>query len=447
MEKSNKTPINNTPVPEIERSVGIETYFTTSKGFGGKLRTFPEDFSVREMSSYPQKNEKGEYILADVTSINWETNLLIREFSHRLHISRKRISFAGTKDKRSKATRLMSFFKVPRDRLEALQINNVIIENIYPSDRSIKIGDLQGNHFDVIIRDVETKTQDSDLQSIISPIDHIGGFPNFFGIQRFGVIRPITHVVGKALISADFENAVMTYIAHPIQGENPETYLLRKKLEEDQDFLSAFQSYPYHLNYEKAMLNSLITQPTDFISALKTLPKNLLTMFVYAYQSYLFNKILSMRIQKKLPLHQATIGDIIFPIRKGEIAETPIFVTEKNSEKVNTQLGKGKAVVTGILTGSNVPFAKGEMGEIEHTVIKNERIDLRDFIIPEIPFLSSYGSRRALLTPVKNLSFVRKKDTSTRGKLMVKISFELTKGCYATSLLREFMKSQDVTNY
>ena len=54
---------------------------------------------------------------------------------------------------------------------------------------------------------------------------------------------------------------------------------------------------------------------------LKELPKNLLTMFVYAYQSYLFNKILSERIKKNLPLNKAVVGDIILPIRKDIIDE------------------------------------------------------------------------------------------------------------------------------
>ena len=41
--------------------------------------------------------------------------------------------------------------------------------------------------------------------------------------------------------------------------------------------------------------------------------------------------------------------------------------------------------------------ADGEMGEIEHAIIEAQKIDPRDFIIPQIPFLSSSGSRRPLL--------------------------------------------------
>ena len=67
------------------------------------------------------------------------------------------------------------------------------------------------------------------LQKIAIYIMKNGGFPNFYGIQRFGIIRPITHIVGKYIVKDDFEKAVMTYIANPIKGEDEETYKLREE--------------------------------------------------------------------------------------------------------------------------------------------------------------------------------------------------------------------------
>ncbi len=96
-------------VLETEKNIGIKTFFTPYKGIGGKLRSIPEDFIVKEVSNYPSKKENGRFTIADVTAINWETNLLVRELSNQLHISRQRIGFAGTKDKRAKTTQVMSF--------------------------------------------------------------------------------------------------------------------------------------------------------------------------------------------------------------------------------------------------------------------------------------------------------------------------------------------------
>jgi len=434
-------------VLEIEKNIGIKTYFTSFKGIGGKLRTTPEDFVVNEVSNYPPKKEDGKFTIADVTAINWETNHLIRDLSNWLDISRQRIGFAGTKDKRAKSTRLMSFYKVFPDKLSNVKLRNVIIENIYTSDHPVKIGNLTGNRFEVIVRNLNKNIKPDSIKKIASSIEKYGGFPNFYGIQRFGAIRPITHVVGKHIVKDDFEKAVMTYVSNPILGEDEESYSLRKQLEKTHDFKEALKSYPNHLNFEKAILNKLVVNPKDYVGALKELPKNLLSMFIYAYQSYLFNEVLSERIKRKLPLNKAIVGDIILPIRNGVVDLDSIVVEDHNIEKINRQISKNKAVVSGILFGSDSIFSEGEMGEIEHKIIDKEKIDPRDFIIPDMPNISSSGSRHPILAFVKDLSFELFNDDLNKDRKAVVLKFELRKGCYGTSLLREFMKSEDIKNY
>ena len=432
---------------KVEKNIGIETFFTPAEGIGGKLRTTPEDFVVEEISKNLPVKEDGKFVIAKVSAINWETNRLVKELSNRLHISRKRVSFAGTKDKRGKTARLMSFYNISKEKLSDINIKDVSIEDVYTSDRPIKIGDLAGNRFEVTVRNVPSGIKSKQIENTASFLMENDGFPNFYGVQRFGAIRPITHIVGKYIVFDEFEKAVMTYIANPIKGEDEESYKLRKRLQQTRDFSEALKSYPIHLNFEKAMLNKLVVDPDDFVSALKELPKNLLTMFVYAYQSYLFNKILSERILRDLPLNQALVGDIVLPVRKGVFDDSGIMVTKNNLDKVNMQISKCKAFVSGILFGSDSEFSSGEMGEIEYKVIDAEKIDHRDFIIPEIPYISSSGSRRSLLAPVKNLDFKLDNDEFNKDKQALILKFELLKGCYATSLLREFMKSDDVRNY
>ena len=72
-----------------ERIIGIETFYTTHEGIGGKLRRLPEDFTVTELSCYPSQHDNGVYTIAEVTAKNWETNLLIRAVAKQLHISRR----------------------------------------------------------------------------------------------------------------------------------------------------------------------------------------------------------------------------------------------------------------------------------------------------------------------------------------------------------------------
>jgi len=430
-----------------EKNIGIEAFLTSKYGIGGKLRSIPEDFIVKEVSSYPPKKEDGRFAIADVTARNWETNILVRELSDRLHMSRDRVSFAGTKDKRAQTTRLMSFYNVFIDDLSKVKIKDVVIENIYRSDRPIKLGDLIGNRFEIVIRKIDQDIKLEQIQEIVSVILNNDGFPNFYGVQRFGIVRPITHIVGKYIVRDDFEKAVMSYIANPIGGEGEDNYSLRERLQKTYNFSEALASYPNELNFEKAILNNLVVNPKDFVGALKQLPNNLLTMFVYAYQSHLFNRILSERIRRGFPLDKAIVGDVVLPLRNGAIDENGIVATKNNIEKVNAQISKGKAFVGGLLFGYDSEFAKGEMGEIEHKIIDKEKLNPKDFVIPELPNLSSSGSRRPISASVKNLEFKLNDDELNKNNFALTLKFELQKGSYATSLLREFMKSDDVRNY
>ncbi len=433
--------------PDFEHEIGIESYCNDRPGIGGKLRVRIDDFHVSELCLYPPKKDQGHFTIAEVTSRNWETHTLVQAIAHHLHFSQRRISFAGTKDKRAWTTQLMSFDHVPLEQLSSLTIKDVTFENLYQSDVPVRIGALLGNRFEITVRNIPEETVPEQIISLIKPFQKWGGFPNFYGIQRFGVIRPITHLVGKYIIQGDFEKAAMTYIGNPLPGENEATYALRAELEKTRDYSKAFHTYPDALNFEKAMLNKLIQDPKDFVGAFKELPKNLLMMFINAYESLLFNKILSERIKRDLPLHQAIIGDIIYPMRKNVITNEAIPVSASNIEKVNAQIEKKKAVITGLLVGYDSVYADGEMGSIEHAVVDAQEIDPGDFIIPEIPFLSSGGSRRPLLALLPSLEWTLHADEYTADNQALTLRFELQKGCYATSLLREIMKSPDPRNY
>ena len=424
-----------------ERKIGIDVFYTDVEGIGGKLRSKPEDFRVVEIPKDISADEEGDYIILKVTSKNWETNHLIRELARRLGISRKRISFAGTKDRRAVTTQLLSIY-YPDKELPEIKIKDIEIEFVCRSNRRIEIGDLIGNEFQIVIRDVEVGKEEAKkrIDEINKELKEIGGFPNFYGFQRFGSLRPVTHIVGKEIVKGDFDRAVDLYLTYTTDKEDETYRLARERFSKERDISKALSYFPKHLNFELTLLNEL-KKGKNAIEALQSLPKNLLMMFLYAYQSYIFNRILSERIKRKLPLGEAIEGDLIVTVSKYGEEEDIIPFNNRIIEKVNRIIRLGKAAVTGAIVGYDTRFAEGEMGEIEKRIVEEESIDVRDFIVPEIPFLSSKGGRRALVSPYKDFSY-RFLDNSS-----VEMKFFLRKGSYATSLLREFMKSRDIRNY
>jgi len=421
-------------VPEEE--IGISLYWTKDvPGIGGKLKLEPEDFVVEEQSIFPPEDPEGRVTAAVVRHRNWEMNRLVRRLGTNLRIGRGGIAFAGTKDKRAVATQLMTFH-APPGAVAALGIPDVEILRLYSTRNMTRLGALIGNDFRIVVRDVEGEDAGARIGMISDSLRGIGGFPNFFGVQRFGVTRPITHLIGKAMVRGDFEEAVMLYLGQETEYEFEECREARKFVSETRDFKKALELFPQALTFERMMLNHLARDEADFSGAIRTLPRNLVMMFVHAYQSYLFNRILSTRIEAGLPLDRAIEGDVILPLDKNGLPDHRRYIraSAANIERVNEQMAGGKGFVSGSLFGSKPALAEGAMGEIERKVVEEESLNSEDFIVTQLMEASSKGMRRELLAAIKDFKFEIKDDTAS-------FSFGLTKGCYATSLLREYMKS------
>ena len=423
-----------------ETGIGMHNYLCDTDGTGGHLKTLPEDFIVREISDPPRQKDNGDYSIATVTARNWETNRMVRLMSRSMGVSRDRIGFAGTKDKRAITTQLMSVYGT-EELWQKVDLKDLKIENIYRGARGIEIGDLIGNDFEISVKNCTMdpsqirETVDSD----ISIIKQTGGFPNYFGVQRFGAVRPVTHRVGERLVRGDIEGAVKTYISFTTDEEEERLRLIRERFQKADvsEWAEIRQTMPPAMAFERMMLSKLIENPEDWVGAIEILPANLQMMFVHAYQSLLFNEMLSRRMDAGLPLNMPVEGDIIIPLDADKIPqhENPILTTSKNIDLVTRQVRSGRAFVTITLFGSDGELAEGEMGEIERKVIEENKLRHEDFVIPELSRCTSKGSRREILCPLKDIGY----EMNDEG---YKLKFSLPKGNYATCLLREFMKSE-----
>lgn len=430
----------------LEQKIGIEVYSTQTQGTAGKLRCLIEDFRVEEITEVVI-GEKGNFLIAELTKRDWETHLAIKAIARSLGISYKRIGFAGTKDKRAVTKQLISIWNVDEALLEKVRLDGIELRISRRSERPIALGNLRGNRFEIAIRDIdlEPAVLEDRAGSITDEISRAGGVPNFFGVQRFGTRRPVTGDVGEAILRGDLETAVLTYIAMPGEEEREEARVARQYVFETKDFKEGLRRYPRYLRYERAMMHELAKQPGDYRGALRVLPGNLLQMFVHGYQSIIFNKILSERIKAGLQLNQAVIGDMVcFASDKGLPNPGDLrLVTPENLENTNSLLAKGRAFITAPVMGYKTPLSEGEPGKIERAVLEELGITREEFKIKLMPELSSKGLRREILLRV-NASFQISMDELNPGKQKLLLNFSLSKGSYATTVLREYMKSQDL---
>jgi tRNA pseudouridine13 synthase len=363
----------------------------------------------------------------------------VSELGRRLGISRDAIFFAGTKDKRAVTTQYVSL-RAPEEEVRALDIKDVDILETRRVDRAPKIGELVGNRFTVRVRGVPEDSPDS-IEATLARIEREGGFPNYFGVQRFGVQRPITHLVGEQIVRGNLAEAVRLYVGNPLPSEQDDSRAARQFWEETRDAAAALDRYPWHMSFERSMLDQLAKRPDDYEGALMRLPSNLRTMFVYAAQSVLFNRIVARRLSAGLGLNEPVEGDLVFGVDAEGLPDKDRLhkVDSRNRERIAKLCREGKALVTGSIFGMDAALADGPMGEIERDVIAEAGYTRDDFRVVHLPEVSSFGTRRELLAPLGPVRWSRGEDATGA---FVELSFFLLKGTYATCLLREVMKTE-----
>ena len=373
---------------KLDEFLGLEYFITDTKGIKGKLRVFVEDFYVEEipLDSYGEGEDYLHFILE---KRNWDTLQAIKAMARALRISHKRFCFAGTKDKRAVTKQRIAVYKLREEQLQKVAIKGIKIHILGRGGR-IYLGDAKGNKFRIIIREIENAKEIFKTREQL----RVKGIPNYFGYQRFGTTRPNTHLVGREIIKGNLEEAVLSYLAKPFESESREAYNARKFLESTRDYKKALEIFPDNLRYEKAMLNHLVKKPRDYAGALRKLPLKLRRMLVHAYQSYLFNKILSKTIEMQ--------------------------------EEIK---------------GRKIPLIgyRTKLGEIEKEILEKEGIKKENFKIKSMPELSLEGSERDACI-----------DSEIKVELLNSnacvFNFTLPKGSYATVVLREFMKAEPL-NY
>ena len=460
------------PAHPVEQAVGMDVYVSETDGTGGYLREREEDFRVREIERFEAEPETANpdaypHVCFRATLRGWDTNEFAGALSNALGISRERISWAGTKDKRAVTTQLFTVRGIDPEAIPTLSGTDV--EVLGRTGRAIEFGDLAGNAFDVVIRDPEAPERVDpirrELAAFATGNDPPGGertaesgadddtettliaVPNYFGQQRFGSYRPITHEVGLAIVRDDWEGAVMAYLGKPHPTEPESTQEARRVVEETRDWTAALERFSGGLRYERSLLHELAEadgEPTEstFRDALDRFPRNLQRMLVHAAQSFLFNRILSERLQRDVSIHRPVAGDVVCFTDRGvrdskshpaslslpDVDRTQ-RVTERRVDAVARHCERGRAFVTLPLVGTDTELADGEPGEIERAVLAEHDISPADFDLPE-PY-GSTGTRRAALCRT-DLSIATEPLT---------LSFSLPKGSYATVVAREFLKT------
>ncbi len=451
----------------LSEAIGLAGQTVSNLGIGGMLKARVADFRVEEESKRISLDNKGRFTVARITLTNWETNRFVKQLAKRLRISNNRIWFAGTKDKRAITVQLFVIDANIR-KVQQVEMKDVEIDILGRTHQKLGFGSHRGNRFTIIVRgcaheDGTPMSANEALAEIENTKIQLrqrlgeGRFPNFVGPQRFGAGRPVTAAVGRHLLKGDIEAAVSTYIGFPGEDEQEATAEFRKHWRENNDPESALEIIPSHLGWEREMLQHLLKKPDDHMGAFTKIPRSLQLLTIHALQSLVFNHHLQKRMDADKPLSTPINGDMVGPLDESGSLEIGRMVktTESTLSRIDRNCQLGRLVPTGILPGSETSVA----GEFEADALELLGLNECDWQVEKIPRLTSKGTHRPLVAtfnefvadtvPIADSSTLndRWQEGPTKDSrwhpegACIRFRFILPSGTYATTLLREFMRS------
>jgi tRNA pseudouridine13 synthase len=159
------------------------------------------------------------------------------------------------------------------------------------------------------------------------------------------------------------------------------------------------------------MLAHLAQRPDDFIGAFRSLPRQTLLLFVHAFQSHIFNLLLSERMREGRGNVEMEEGEYLCNVDALGFPDI------------------GKMDVYGWLCIRIIGY-DSNMNERERALLDSLGISKDDFRMKGIPEVASKGTFRTAFAPLRDFSFDPAAAT---------FRFSLQSGSYATSALREFI--------
>ncbi|MBN6076701.1 tRNA pseudouridine(13) synthase TruD [Aggregatibacter actinomycetemcomitans] len=141
------------------------------------------DFVVKEQLGYDMSGD-GEFVAVKIRKTDCNTLFMGERLAKFAGISARNMSYAGLKDRKAVTEQWFSLQMPgqPTPDFSQFHLEGVDILEVTRHQRKIRIGSLQGNHFEILLRHAE----ETDELKVRLDFLAKNGFPNYFTEQRFG---------------------------------------------------------------------------------------------------------------------------------------------------------------------------------------------------------------------------------------------------------------------
>lgn len=394
----------------------------------GTIKVRYEDFRVDEIPAYEAVGQ-GDHVFFRIEKTGLTTFQAILDVARRLEVDPRSIGSAGLKDARAVTTQTLSVEHVPPERVLALDIPRIRITEARRHPKKIRIGHHRGNRFRIKLRPPSMGAEESNdlrlarARSVIETLSR-RGVPNYFGPQRFG-IRGDTGEIGRELLGERYDEAAALIAGSPGPLDSGDHRRARELFAAGR-WGEAADAWPRGFREAARLSRAMERSGGDARRAVLSLGRRMLSFYVSAYQSWLFNDVLAARLGE---LDRVREGDLAYRHDSGAIFEVEDAAAEQ------PRVDRLEISATGPLFGRRMGQPQGHARELEESVLRSASVEPRQ-IVGAGPFAPS-GSRRPLRVPLADAGVEPGRDELGE---WIELRFALPPGSYATSVLGEVAK-------
>jgi tRNA pseudouridine13 synthase len=260
-----------------------------------KLKQQPEDFQVEEVPSVAP-GERGDHALYRLEKRGWTTPDALALVRRRWQLRPERLSYGGLKDRHATTIQYFSIFHGPRRNLQQQQIS---VRYLGQVERPYTSQEIACNRFQLVLRELSA-AQVQHIQKLLPDVA-AQGVPNYFDDQRFGSVTEANgEFVGRLLVRGRFEEALKLALTAPYAYDRAEQKREKRVLTQHWgDWERCKQELPR--GHARSLVEYLRMHPTDFRGAIARLRPELRGLYLSAYQSHLWNRMLAAWLVRHCP--------------------------------------------------------------------------------------------------------------------------------------------------
>jgi tRNA pseudouridine13 synthase len=388
-----------------------------------KLKQQPEDFQVEELTDV-MPGAGGSFAFYRLEKRGLGTPEAVQAICRRWKVELRRVSYGGLKDRHAVTRQYLTIQRGPRRGLkqEHLHLHYLgQVEAPFTPDR------VRANRFQLVLRALDGSACTAAERALGEV--HRDGVPNYFDDQRFGSVGAGRQFIARRLIGGDYEGALKLALAEPYEFDRAAQKAEKRILREHWgDWAAAKAQLPR--GHARSLITYLADHPDDFRDAVARLRKDLLSLYLSAYQSHLWNQLLARWLEAHCRPEQL----LRVELRLGPVPMCR-HLDEDQRRAFHAQLLP--------LPSARLKFAADDpLKPLLDAVLRAEGLTLEQIKLKHFrePFFSK-GDRPAFCIPA-DLSCTSGPDELNPGRRKLTLAFELPRGCYATMLVKRITAAE-----